>query len=130
MDGPTGAATALRGSVRRLRAYVSGCAVLLVCLVAALTAGCGGSGGTQGTGIVGGFVTDAATGDPVAGGRVFAVPAGEGSSSIPVGTPEVTTASDGSFRLDNAPEGKVDLLVRTPDPLAEPNNPANAARNT
>ena len=83
---------------------------------AVLVAGCAPGGGSKApTAIVGGKVVSADTDTPLAQVRVFALPAGQGGTSIPIGTPEVTTGADGVFRIDDAPVGSVDLFIRPGD---------------
>lgn len=90
-------------------------AVVALLLVLVGLAGCTHTNSTP-TGTVVGWVTDAATGAAVASVRVAAVPAGtSGSGSVPVGTPEAMTDSAGGFRIDGAPAGVVDLIVRNPE---------------
>jgi len=62
--------------------------------------------------LIEGHVSDARTDAPIASVRIFALPAGEGTTSIPIGTPEVTSDSNGMFRIDEAPVGSVDLFIR------------------
>lgn len=94
-------------SVKRVLSYGP-----LALLLAALVTGCPDShGGPSGNAVVNGTVTDAATGSPIAGVRVFALEAGTVTGSVPVGAPEVTTGADGIFEIQNAPSGKVDLLA-------------------
>lgn len=88
------------------------CALLAVTGFCVSLVGCVSSGPDAPTAIVGGTVVDAGTGAPIQGVRIFAVEAGAGGGAIPIGTPEITSDSSGSFRLDNAPVGAIDLLVR------------------
>jgi len=64
------------------------------------------------TTLIEGRVLDARNDAPVASVRIFALPAGQGTTSIPIGTPEVTSDSSGVFRIDSAPVGSVDLFAR------------------
>jgi subtilisin family serine protease len=86
--------------------------LLLVAGAYLLIAGCTGGGPEAPTAIVGGTVVDAGSGAPVPGVRIFAVEAGAGGGAIPIGTPEITSDGSGKFRIDNAPVGSVDLLIR------------------
>ncbi len=92
--------------------------LVVVALIAAVAglASCGGGGSTPTVhAVVVGSVVNAQTGSVIPGVRVAAVAAGTGTgTTIPVGTPEATSAADGTFRIDTAPEGKVDLVVRPP----------------
>lgn len=90
------------------RSALLAAATMLITLTGCVT----GGGPDAPTSIVGGRVVDAGTGAPIPGVRIFAVQAGTGSGAIPIGTPEITSDSSGNFRIDEAPVGAVDLLIR------------------
>jgi hypothetical protein len=88
---------------------------VVIVVLAMLAVSCGGGSTPTTTAVVKGSAVDAASGAVLAGIRIAAVTAGSsGDGTIPVGTPEATTAADGTFRIEDAPEGKVDLVVRPP----------------
>lgn len=92
--------------VRRAALFILASALVIL-------VGCAPGGGPEPpAAIVGGKVVHAASGAPIPGVRIFAVQAGTGSGAIPIGTPEITSDASGNFRIDNAPVGAVDLLVR------------------
>lgn len=102
-------------------------AVVGVVLVS-LCASCTNTSTPTTAAVVKGSAIDAASGGVLAGIRIAAVSAGSNSDgTIPVGTPEATTAADGTFRIENAPEGKVDLVVRPPQ-MSDPTQGYSATR--